>query len=300
MKLKMDEKKMITKQKRIGLLGGSFNPAHEGHVAMSLFALARLKLDEVWWLVSPLNPLKTRDEMMPYAVRLTMARAIVARHKNIIVTDIEKRLGTRFTIDTLHALKAREPMKKFVWLMGEDNFKTISSWKSWQQIFLALPVAVFRRSEYSDSNVGGDAHAVFAKEQLPLALAEDLADTSPPVWVMLDNKVNPLSATQIRQRSKVASKSNPSNEGVLEMVVKKPAVKKPAVKKPAAKKAVAKKPAAKKVVKKAVAKKPAAKKVVKKAVAKKPAAKKVVKKAVAKKPADKKVLKKAVKKTVKK
>ncbi len=287
---KTDERKVIAKQKRIGLLGGSFNPAHEGHVAMSLFALARLKLDEVWWVVSPLNPLKTRDEMMPYATRVRRARACAAPHQNIIVTDIEKRLGTRYTIDTLLALKRCNPMKKFVWLMGEDNLKTISLWKAWQQIFLELPVAVFRRSEYSDSNVRGDAHAVFAKEQVPLTLAEDLAETNPPAWVMLDNTVNPLSATQIRQRSKVASKSNPSNEGVLEMVVKKPAVKK-----------AVKKPAAKKVVKKTVAKKPAAKKVVKKAVAKKPAAKKVVKKAVAKKPAAKKpAAKKVVKKTVKK
>ncbi len=291
MKSKTDEKKVIAKQKRIGLLGGSFNPAHEGHVAMSLFALARLKLDEVWWVVSPLNPLKTRDEMMPYAMRIRGARKLALPHTKIVVTDIEKRLGTRYTIDTLRALKRRAPMKKFVWLMGEDNFKTISLWKSWQQIFLELPVAVFRRSEYSDSNVRGDAHAVFAKEQLPLALAEDLAEANTPAWVLLDNTVNPLSATQIRQRSKVASKSNPSNEGVLEMVVKKPAVKK----------AVAKKPAAKKVVKKTVAKKPAAKKpaakkVVKKTVAKKPAAKKVVKKTVAKKPAAKKVVKKTVKK----
>ena len=251
------------KSQRIGLFGGSFNPAHAGHVAMSLFALKRLNLDQVWWLVSPQNPLKSRDEMQSCAQRLRHARVLLSSQKNIVAKDLETRLGTRFTIDTLRAIKTLYPTKKFVWLMGEDNLDTIHQWKSWQEIFLELPVAVFLRSEYSDSCARGIARAVFAKARMPLALAEDLADISPPAWVMLDNQLNHLSATQIRQSGKYTSKSNPSHEGVRKMVAKKPAAKK----KTAAKKPAAKKPAAKKTVKKAV------KKVVKKAV-KKPAAKK--------------------------
>ena len=261
---------------RIGLFGGSFNPAHEGHVAMSLFAIKRLKLDQVWWLVSPQNPLKTRSETLDYTVRIRAASALVKSHKKIVISDIENELHTTYTIDTLRALKQKFPRTNFVWLMGQDNLKSIHLWKAWRKIFLYVPIAVFLRSGYSISRVQGVAEATFAKAKLPLASAEDLAVTKPPAWVVLDNMLNPLSASQIRRLSKFTSSAYPPNEGVTKMVVKKTAAKKPAakkaVKKPAAKKAV-KKPAAKKAVKKA------AKKVVKK-VAKKPAAKK---KTVAKK-----------------
>jgi len=258
--------------RRIGVLGGSFNPAHAGHVAMSLFAIKRLELDEVWWLVSPQNPLKTRDEMHSLADRIRHAETIARAHKKIVVSDFESQSDTRYTIDTLRALKRNFPDVNFVWLMGEDNLKTIHLWKSWRKIFSEVPIAVFLRSGYSPPCVRGVAEATFAKAKLPLASAKDVVVSKPPVWVVLDNVLNPLSASQIRQHSKFTSGTYPSNEGVIKMVVKKPAAKK-AVKKPAAKKAVAKKPAAKKTVKK----------VVKKAVAKKPAAKKTVKKAVAKK-----------------
>ncbi|MDX9689381.1 MAG: nicotinate-nucleotide adenylyltransferase [Alphaproteobacteria bacterium] len=280
--------KMITsKDARVGLFGGSFNPAHVGHLQMSLYALQRLKLDQIWWLVSPQNPLKTRDEMHSLSARIARAKEVADGEDRIVVTSIEATLKTRYTIDSLRALKVRFPRVSFVWLMGEDNLASIHLWKSWQQIFVEVPIAVFRRSGYSCDYVQGEATAFYAKAKLPLASVEDLAVVEPPAWVILDNTLNPLSASQIRQQSRSTSSTNPSNEGVLKMVAKKPAAKK-TVKKPAAKKAV-KKPAAKKAVKK-----PAAKKAVKK-----PAAKKVVKKAV-KKPAVKKAVKKVVKKAVKK
>lgn len=263
--------------KKIGLFGGSFNPAHQGHLKMSLYALRRLGLDEIWWMVSPQNPLKTRDEMHSFAFRMRSAKGISKGHKQIRVTDIEARLGTQFTVDTLRALRHKFPMTKFVWLMGQDNLQTIHEWKSWQEIFLHLPIAVFLRSGYSTSCVRGVAEATFAKAKLPLASALDLAASAPPAWVMLDNPLSPLSASQIRKATEFTSGTYPSKQGDIKMVVKKAAAKKPAAKKaakkPAAKKTAAKKPAAKKTA----AKKPAAKKAVKK-VAKKPAAKKVAKK----------------------
>lgn len=275
---------------RIGLFGGSFNPAHDGHLAMSLYAIDRLRLDQIWWLVSPQNPLKTRDEMQSLASRMTRAKSLAAGHEKIVVTDIETTLGTRFTIDTLRALKQKFPRANFVWLMGEDNLATIHLWKSWQDIFGEVPIAVFLRSGYSDPRVRGVAEATFAKAKMPLASAKDVVVSKPPVWVVLDNVLIPVSASQIRQQSKFTSGTNSSNEGVIKMVVKKPAAKKTAAKKPAAKKTAAKK-VAKKTVAKKVVKKTVAKKAVKKTVAKKAVAKKVVKKAV-KKPAAKKVAKK--------
>jgi nicotinate-nucleotide adenylyltransferase len=155
--------------RKIGLLGGSFNPAHEGHLAMSLFAIKRLGLDEVWWLVTPQNPLKTRDEMLSLTERMLCAKTMASRYKKIRVTDIETRLETRFTIDTLRALKRKFPCVNFVWLMGQDNLQTIHLWKSWRKIFCEVPIAVFLRSGYSHLRVQGVAEATFAKAKLPLA-----------------------------------------------------------------------------------------------------------------------------------
>ena len=232
---------------RVGLLGGSFNPAHRGHLAMSLFALRRLKLDQIWWLVSPQNPLKNRDEMLSFENRIHKAKELVERHNKIIVTDMESKMKTCFTIDSLSAIKRRFSKTKFVWLMGQDNLKTIHLWKKWQSIFLELPIAVFLRSGYSDSRTHSVAETFFAKARLPLALIEDLVKAAPPAWVVLDNRRVALSATQIRRRGKAGPGVNKPNEGVLTMAAKKKTAKKPvkkAVKKPAKK--TAKKKTAKK------------------------------------------------------
>jgi nicotinate-nucleotide adenylyltransferase len=127
---------------RIGLLGGSFDPAHGGHLYVSRIALQRLKLDYVWWLVSPGNPLK--PEPAPLNLRVARAR-LLAGDKRIIVTDLESRLGTRFTIDTITALQRRYPAMEFVWLMGSDNLEQFSHWRRWRDIAARLPIAVVRR-----------------------------------------------------------------------------------------------------------------------------------------------------------
>lgn len=127
---------------RIGLLGGSFDPAHGGHLYVSRVALRALKLDYVWWLVSPGNPLKPMPDAL--AVRLARARN-AARDGRIFVTDIEARLGTRFTVDSVAALQKRFPQVDFVWLMGSDNLEQFSRWRRWQQIAARIPIAVVRR-----------------------------------------------------------------------------------------------------------------------------------------------------------
>jgi nicotinate-nucleotide adenylyltransferase len=129
---------------RIGLLGGSFNPPHEGHLHISALALKRLGLDYVWWLVSPQNPLKSPRETAPFDRRIARARRLVDERR-VIVSDAERALGTRFTIDTLRALLRRFPELRFVWLMGSDNLVTFHRWKDWPGIIEMIPVAIVLR-----------------------------------------------------------------------------------------------------------------------------------------------------------
>lgn len=131
----------------VGLLGGSFNPAHGGHRHMSVAALERLGLDEVWWLVSPQNPLKPVAGMAPLAARIASARK-VARHPRIRPTAIEAELGTQLTIDTLRALKRRFPHVRFLWLMGSDNLLQFHRWVEWRQIARTVPIVVMARPHY--------------------------------------------------------------------------------------------------------------------------------------------------------
>lgn len=183
---------------RIGLLGGSFNPAHEGHRHLSRLALERLALDAVWWLVSPHNPLKPVADMAPFTERLKLARALAAAEPRIRVTDIEEDLDTRFTADTLAALNRRFPRARFVWLMGADNFVQIPRWKEWEAIFAAVPVAIFDRASYAKEALAGEAARRFASHRLAEAEAERLAEANPPAWVFLHTPLHPASATAIR------------------------------------------------------------------------------------------------------
>jgi nicotinate-nucleotide adenylyltransferase len=182
---------------RVGLLGGSFNPAHDGHLYVSEEALRRLCLDQVWWLVSPQNPLKPKAGMAPLPERVAGARA-VARHPRIKVTDLEARLGTRYTADTLRRL-ARWRTHRFVWLIGADNLAQMPRWKRWPEIFARCPVAVFERSPYSYDALSGVAAARFADARLKDPEAAKLVDREPPVWVFLRLRPHPASSTEIRR-----------------------------------------------------------------------------------------------------
>ncbi len=183
--------------KRIGLLGGSFNPAHEGHLHISTYALELLALDEIWWLVSPQNPLKSADGMATLDERVSDAIEL-AEGRVITVTDIEEDLGTRFTADTLSALNVRFPEARFVWLMGADNLLQIDQWKRWESIFESVPIAVFARPPYSENVENAKASRYFDEFRLDSTQAQNLAEQSPPAWVYLRTPENPVSATKIR------------------------------------------------------------------------------------------------------
>jgi nicotinate-nucleotide adenylyltransferase len=185
--------------RRIGLLGGSFNPAHNGHRDISLAALQALGLDEVWWLVAPQNPLKPVAGMAPFAERLEAARK-VARHPRIRVTDLEARLGTRFTADTLRRLVAAQRDCRFVWLMGADNLAQIAEWKDWQQIFHLLPIAIFDRPTYTYKALAAQAARRFQAFRRPEQAAGRLVMAPPPAWTFMHHRLNPISATEIRAK----------------------------------------------------------------------------------------------------
>lgn len=187
------------RQGRIGLLGGSFNPAHEGHLHLSREALRRLNLDAVWWLVSPQNPLKSTAGMAPLSSRLAGARK-VASDPRIVATDLERRLGTARTARTLAALTARFPGLRFVWLMGADNLAQMPHWWRWMRIFKAVRVAVFDRSPYSYGALAGAAAQRF--RQARVSRAATLWQRAAPAWTYIAMRRHPASATAIRNAQK--------------------------------------------------------------------------------------------------
>lgn len=181
-----------------GLLGGSFNPAHVAHRKISLFALDALGLDEVWWLVSPGNPLKQgATDMAPLPARLASARRM-ARRAPIRPTAIERRLGTRYTADTLRHLVRRYPARRFIWLMGSDNLAQFHRWRDWRGIARTVPIAVIARPGYD-----APVHAVRAMGWLrrfvrPARQAHEWTTWSPPALVLLRFRPDPGSATRLR------------------------------------------------------------------------------------------------------
>lgn len=186
---------------RIGLLGGSFNPAHDGHRHISLIALRRLGLHQVWWLVSPQNPLKPTKGMAPHAERLRQAETVAA-HPRIFVTDLESQLGTTYTADTLIELSKRLRQAKLVWIMGADNLMEFHRWKEWSKIFQAAPIAVIARPGYAYAALNAPAARRFAHARLDASDAFLLADRAAPAWVYIQEDLHPESATAIRRRGK--------------------------------------------------------------------------------------------------
>jgi nicotinate-nucleotide adenylyltransferase len=185
------------------LLGGSFNPAHGGHLHLSLLALRHLALDEIWWLVSPQNPLKPSEGMAPFAARSEQARSVAASHPRIVVSDLESRLGSsRYTTDTLKILRRRYPRLCFIWLMGADNLIQIPHWQRWSEIFRIVPIAVFDRPSYSLKALSGIAAKRFANHRVRVNSARRLAQMRPPAWVFFHTRLDPRSATRIRSARK--------------------------------------------------------------------------------------------------
>jgi nicotinate-nucleotide adenylyltransferase len=181
----------------VGLLGGSFNPAHAGHRHISLEAMKRLGLDAVWWLVSPQNPLKPSQDMAPQAVRLAKAWA-VARHPDIFPTAIELQLGTRYTVDTLAAAQQYHPNVRFIWLMGGDSLASFHRWKNWPAIARMMPIAILPRPGYSRGCWSTPAKARLGKWMKPHAQARQWQTWRTPALVILSFPLSTLSATAVR------------------------------------------------------------------------------------------------------
>ncbi|WP_132256370.1 nicotinate-nucleotide adenylyltransferase [Methylobacterium segetis] len=184
---------------RIGLYGGSFNPAHAGHRHVSLTALRRLRLDRVWWLVTPGNPLKSLGALAPLAERAAGARRVAADPR-IAVTTFEAEIEARFTRDTLRFLLRRRPDLHFVWIMGADSLATFHRWKGFRDIAAAVPVAVLDRPGFTLSAPNARAAQTLQRFRLPEAEAGRLAVARPPAWVYLHGPRSDLSSTAIRLR----------------------------------------------------------------------------------------------------
>lgn len=183
--------------KRVGLLGGSFNPAHEGHRQLSLAAIDALDLDELWWLVSPGNPLKQSADMAPYEARLRSARD-TAEGTPIRVSDFERHAGTRYTVDTIGALLREFPDHRFIWLMGADAVAEFHRWKDWREIAQMLPIAVFPRGGYDEAARAGSAMGWLSGFVHPETQARQWTEWSPPAIFFLRLPTNPSSATALR------------------------------------------------------------------------------------------------------
>ncbi len=184
--------------KAVGLLGGSFNPAHAGHRHISVEALRRLGLDEVWWLVSPQNPLKSDAGMAPLATRVAAA-GWAANHRRIRVSDLEVDLGTRFAVDTVAALQRRYPNVAFIWLMGADNLAQFHRWSRWRRLAARVPIAVFARPGYMATALAAPAMAWFGHRRHAATAARRWREWRLPAIVVLDIRMSPLSATAIRR-----------------------------------------------------------------------------------------------------
>lgn len=181
-----------------GLLGGSFNPAHGGHRAISLNAIDALGLDELWWLVSPGNPLKPKAGMAPLPARLASAQRM-AQRSPIRATAIEAELGTRYTVDTLKKLVRRYPNRQFIWIMGADNLVQLPQWRDWREIARLMPIAVIARPGYNDRAHARRAMGWLRRFVRPAAQKTHWTDWRPPALVFLRFSPDVRSATAIRQ-----------------------------------------------------------------------------------------------------
>ena len=184
----------------VGLLGGSFDPAHEGHAHITREALKRFTLDQVWWLVSPGNPLKERG---PAPIRQRMAAARnVMQHPRVFITDFEARVGTQYTAETLAELKARRPAVRFTWLMGADNLAQFHLWQDWTWIMENVPVGVLARPGDRIAARTSPAASRYDRFRLRGRASALLARSDPPAWCFINLPMNAMSSTRIRESGK--------------------------------------------------------------------------------------------------
>jgi nicotinate-nucleotide adenylyltransferase len=187
----------VSAGQRIGLFGGTFDPAHEAHIGACLIAMKRLRLDRVWWLVTPGNPLKDTRNLAPLGERVAAAQAL-ARHPRIVVTGLEAGIGVRYTYDTIRHLVTHRPGVHFVWIMGADNLRSFHHWQNWRGIAALVPIAVVDRLGPSLYALGSIAGQAMGRYRIPEREAARLPDRRPPAWVFLHGLKSPLSSTALR------------------------------------------------------------------------------------------------------
>ncbi|MCC7426215.1 MAG: nicotinate-nucleotide adenylyltransferase [Alphaproteobacteria bacterium] len=183
---------------RVGILGGSFNPAHEGHRQLSLMALRRLRLSAVWWLVSPQNPLKPVAGMAPLSERLASARAAIGGHPRLVASAIEAAWGVRYTIDTIRRLRQRFPRLRFVLLLGADNLRQLPRWRRWREIVMRVSIATHPRPSYNYKSLASQAAGRLRRSRRREREAAVLAEMAPPAWLFLVAPQHAASASGIR------------------------------------------------------------------------------------------------------
>ncbi len=188
---------------KVGLFGGSFNPPHEGHRAASLLALKRLRLDRIWWLVSPGNPLKDARELAPLALRLEAARKL-SNHPGIVVTAIEAAIGATYSFETISYLEKHCPGVRFVWIMGADNFFSFHRWQRWREIAKRVPLAIIDRPGFTLKALHGRAALTMAHFRYDESDAPVLATAAPPAFVFLHGPRSELSSTGLRAKPQQA------------------------------------------------------------------------------------------------
>jgi nicotinate-nucleotide adenylyltransferase len=186
---------------RIGLFGGTFNPPHEGHLIISLYALKRLRLDSVWWLVTPGNPLKQNDGLPGLAERMAAARAL-ARHPRLVVTGFEAEIGSRYTADTIAYLRQRAPGVRFVWIMGADNLRQFHRWKHWRETADEVPIAVVGRPGSTLRALNSPAGGFLNKHRVAETRAATFANYFPPAFIFLHGPQSNLSSSAIRSANR--------------------------------------------------------------------------------------------------
>ena len=183
--------------KSIGLFGGSFNPAHDGHLDVSVFALNTLGLDEIWWLVSPQNPLKDSADTAPMNERVLSCMRVVGNHDNIRILQLETLLNTQYTIDTVGAILEQYADNTFVWIMGTDNLLSMQDWKNWQNLWQTIPMGVVNRYPYDDDGMQSPVMQKYADKQVA---PEMLKNTPAPAWTFLKMPYNNANSTDIRAK----------------------------------------------------------------------------------------------------
>ncbi len=190
---------LIASGQRIGILGGSFNPPHQGHLNISTMALKKLELDRIWWLVTPGNPIKSQQNLMDLRQRIDAATEL-SNHPRIDVTAFEASLPTNYTADTLTFLKRRFPSVDFVWLMGADNLATFHKWQKWHTIFETMPIAVFDRPGFRFKALSSPAAQTYKSRRITNRHAIRLAHQYPPAWQFITLPLSHLSSTELRKK----------------------------------------------------------------------------------------------------